>query len=139
MKTFIKKNFFILLIIVFLGAVSFILAGRLQKYENPIMGTYEMKGQTIGDSEYLVLGRDDNFYIYKQFDGIDRGKYREVYKNAYLLDGDKLEDMYVIKGVIDNKEVVYLTYGKEKLKVYEKISDVESFINYDPKKDYEAK
>lgn len=135
-KMFILNNFFTLILLFFLILSVFSnisMQNKLDKYENNIYGTYINQGKGIDESEYFVFEKD-KFYHYMQFKLLDKGYYNEVYANVYFLKGDNQINDFVIKGVMNDTNVIYFNNRDlNSVNIYSKISDIPTFINIEVK------
>lgn len=135
-KMFIINDFFILILIILLIILLILsvflninLKTKLNKYESTIYGTYMRQNQGIDELEYFVFEKD-KFYHYIQFKLLDKGDYDELYENVYFLKGNDEINDFIIKGVMEDNEVIYFKdRAKDNINVYSKISNIPEFIN----------
>lgn len=136
-KICILNHFFTLVLLFFLILSTFnnmSIQNKLDKYGNGIYGTYIKQGKSIDESEYFVFEKD-KFYHYIQFKLLDKGDYNEVYENVYFLKGDNQINDFIIKGVMNDSEVIYFNNKNlNSINIYSKTSDIPTFINIEIKK-----
>lgn len=137
LKVFII-NYYFAIILSFLLIMSLYsnvnMRSKLSKYQSGIYGTYSRQGQSMDEIEYFVFEKD-KFYHYISFKLLDKGDYNKIYENVYSLKGSNELDYFIIKGVLEDNEVIYFNDNDlNNINVYSKISDVPTFINIDIKK-----
>lgn len=129
MKSFLRKNFWIIVALVF-GSLSIVLACMIQQLRNNlevnIVGTFYTPPEIsdFRDPHYLVFNKENVYYQYQQFGPAIEGRY-SIEGNVITLENDSTTE-YVI---YSNTMLYHIRKQDNLVYTYTRYSDIPTFVN----------
>jgi hypothetical protein len=131
--SFVRENSLnLILFVLLLASISFSIKTKsdLDKYliNKDIRGTFTFDSSPVQmpvESTQYFTFMDGEFYRYVQFEVIEKGTYKNVYDNVYILKSENIDD-YII---YTNESFYFYDRKEDDIFKFFKMSDVPTFIN----------